>query len=405
MEIQNVKPKLWSRDYILVLISNLVAAGAHSIFLSILPLYVTEIGGNNAVAGAMAGALTAVSMIVRPISGNLIDRIGRRPIVMIGGISFAVVTLMYNIAVNIPLLFMVRMLYGVALGFYLVSAQTLLADVVPQERLVDGVGYYGVSSSLAGSVAPALGVYLSRTFGFRVLFIVMGILGFIGGIVLIGIRSNVKPAPKPNDVANENEKRVKFNPLTLIEISVVVPALVVMVKMFALSASSNYLTTCGLERGIENVAIYFTVNSLVMLGIRLINSKLTKRFTYSSIIMFGIVSMTVSLLLIAWAGSAWMLVVAGVLAGVGNGLALPLIQVIVFKICKPERRGTASATHGLFSDLGNGTGAMVWGMVSNSFGYVITYIAAAICMALSGVVHLSLLSPKLKKLGITKDEN
>ncbi len=401
MEKQKVKPRLWNRDYILVLISNLVAAGAHSIFLSILPLYVADIGGNNAVAGAMAGALTAVSMIARPISGNLIDRIGRRPIVIAGGISFAVVTLMYNIALNIPLLFMVRILYGVALGFYLVSAQTLLADVVPQERLVDGVGYYGVSSSLAGSVAPALGVYLSRTFGFRVLFIVMGIMGFIGGVVLIGIRSNVKPVYQKG--TNENGKQVKFNPLALIEIAVVVPALVAMVKMFALSASSNYLTACGIERGIENVAIYFTVNSLVMLGTRLINSALTKKFTYSSIIMFGIVSMTVSLILIAWAQSVWVLIIAGVLAGIGNGLALPLIQVIVFKICKPERRGTASATHGLFSDLGNGTGAMTWGMISNSFGYTITYIAAATCMALSGVVHLSLLSPKLKKLGIIKD--
>jgi predicted MFS family arabinose efflux permease len=54
----------------------------------------------------------------------------------------------------------------------------------------------------------------------------------------------------------------------------------------------------------------------------------------------------------------------------------------------PERRGAATATYFLFLDLGLGLGFVLWGLVAQSYGYELMYLAAIIPSLLSLFVYL-----------------
>ena len=71
-----------------------------------------------------------------------------------------------------------------------------------------------------------------------------------------------------------------------------------------------------------------------------------------------------------------------VLLGLGQGAVMPSLQKAAMKRVLPERRGAGNATYQLFSDIGTGFGAAVWGVLAESAGYPAIYLgASAVCIA------------------------
>lgn len=68
------KEKLWTKNYILVLVIVMLAAFTHNAFTTIFPLYVLDIGGSNSDTGFMMALLTLAGVVTRLFAGQLIDR-------------------------------------------------------------------------------------------------------------------------------------------------------------------------------------------------------------------------------------------------------------------------------------------------------------------------------------------
>lgn len=81
--------RLWNRDFILVLLVCSIASYTNSIFISLLPVYVLDLGGTNALTGMMMTGLTLLGMATRIIVAPLIDRIGRKKLLVIGSGLYA----------------------------------------------------------------------------------------------------------------------------------------------------------------------------------------------------------------------------------------------------------------------------------------------------------------------------
>ena len=143
--------RLWNRDFILVLLVCSIASYTNSIFISLLPVYVLDLGGTNALTGMMMTGLTLLGMVTRIIVAPLIDRIGRKKLLVIGSGLYALNALDFCFTKDLNVLFALRVLHGFTQGIFFSVPPTMVADISPEDLLV-GAAIWGAVSAGAGYV-------------------------------------------------------------------------------------------------------------------------------------------------------------------------------------------------------------------------------------------------------------
>lgn len=151
----DVKASLWTRPFILIILVNFMMFSSMYVLLPTLPVYAQRIGGNETVAGLIVGLFTISAVVMRPISGNLLDRKGRKVLLNAGILIFLFSALAYNLASVILVLLALRVVHGAGWGVMTTAAGTIASDIIPAPRRGEGMGYYGVSSTVAMSLGPA----------------------------------------------------------------------------------------------------------------------------------------------------------------------------------------------------------------------------------------------------------
>jgi len=140
------EPPLFTRDFALVLATQLAFGFAFSSFF-LLPKYVvTQLHGSPSQVGNVGALAVVAAVLASPLCGRLLDRGGRRPLMFlgclltgIGGFAFLGVTHIGSY------IYAVRAVQGAAYTLYFVSAGTLIADLSPPSRLGQALGWFGSS--------------------------------------------------------------------------------------------------------------------------------------------------------------------------------------------------------------------------------------------------------------------
>jgi MFS family permease len=139
--------------------------------LPLLPLYGDEfaaalgIQSNSAQMGLLLGALmasfSAMQFLFAPVWGRVSDRIGRRPVLLIGLSASAIAYYLFAVATTIqsvPLLFVSRIGAGIA-GATISTAQAYIADVTSKESRTKGMALVGAAFGLGFTFGPLLGYF------------------------------------------------------------------------------------------------------------------------------------------------------------------------------------------------------------------------------------------------------
>lgn len=112
--------------------------------------------------GRMLAVYSAVSFFLSPLWGNLSDRIGRRPIILIGVLGFAASFLLFGLSSgSLTLMYLSRVLGGLFSGAVASVIVAYVADITPPEQRTKGMGLVGMSIGLGFTFGPGLGGLLS----------------------------------------------------------------------------------------------------------------------------------------------------------------------------------------------------------------------------------------------------
>jgi len=112
--------------------------------------------------GMMLSIYSAVSFIVSPVWGGMSDRIGRRPVILIGVLGFAASFLVFGIADgSLPLMYVSRVLGGIFSGAVTSVIVAYVADITPPDQRTRGMGLVGMSIGLGFTIGPGVGGVLS----------------------------------------------------------------------------------------------------------------------------------------------------------------------------------------------------------------------------------------------------
>ncbi len=122
-----------------------------------------------------AGSWLVIAYLVtmaslQPVGGKLGDRFGRRPLILIGLLYFAVASLGAATAESLTQLLVFRVQQGIAGAIALPNGMALVREVVPPERRASRIGLLGSAIVLAAAAGPPLGGVLIRLAGWRAVF-------------------------------------------------------------------------------------------------------------------------------------------------------------------------------------------------------------------------------------------
>jgi multidrug resistance protein len=136
------------------------------IVLPLLPFYAKDFGASPAIIGLLVAIHPAMQFLFGPIWGRLSDRIGRRPILLLGLVGSGLSYMIFGLATSLTWLFASRIMQGIA-GANIPVAQAYIADSTDASNRTRGMGLVGVAFGLGFIAGPAIGGVLVN-FGYAV---------------------------------------------------------------------------------------------------------------------------------------------------------------------------------------------------------------------------------------------
>jgi MFS family permease len=128
-------------------------------------LRLTDVAGTARVVPLMWAALHVVKATVSVFGGSWSDRIGRRTVIAIGWLVYAVVYAGFAMSSGLPALFAWFLLYGFYFGFAEGTEKALVADLTPADRRGFAFGVYNAVQGLGGLAASVVFGLVWRSYG------------------------------------------------------------------------------------------------------------------------------------------------------------------------------------------------------------------------------------------------
>jgi MFS family permease len=369
---EKARTQKWLKDFLLTWISRLSIFLSHHVSRPILPLYLVTLGASSTVVGAVMAVFTVSTTVMRIPVGMLIDRVGRKPFLLGGVVLFALGNFGYLWAPSILLMLPFRVLHGIGWSGCTTAVATLSADIVPQQRRGELMGYAGMASSLAGALGPVIGFALFQRFEYPGVFLGAGAL--LGISFLVGL-----PVPERKRVAlKAAEKKGWID--TLVVKETLPTAIAVAFLSFGHGGILTFLPIHALEIGMRNPGIWFAIYAGSVLASRPIAGPISDRVSRRAVIIPGLLLNFAGICLLALSFTPAWLMLAAAVAGLGTGAAQPALMTVAVDRTAEQRRGQSLAQFQFFYDLGIGVGSLSLGALLDLINQQFSLMYAATAM-------------------------
>jgi len=123
--------RLFQQDFLLLMVINFMVMTAVTAQMGTLPLYVTQLGGNAMMSGLVIGVWGLAALVARVPVGKMIDRFGRKPLIVIGLLILVVDFGLLIFSQSLLVLILLRAFQGIGNGTQSTAVATLVADKLP----------------------------------------------------------------------------------------------------------------------------------------------------------------------------------------------------------------------------------------------------------------------------------
>ncbi|GAB6906903.1 MFS transporter [Desulfosarcina cetonica] len=349
------------------------------------PLYVLDIGGSKADIGILMGAMSLAAVCGRPMVSELVDRIGRKPSLVIASLLLMLVSVIHlfidgSINQAFPLLLVLRLMFGVGLALCVVASLTMAADLVPASRLTEGIGYFGITPLVGIALGPVVAEGMVHQWGFNAIFFI-GLAFFIAALLsLMPLRDRFTPA------AGTVPGNSKF--FQVLRIPIVWRMSVICLCFgLAFAAHSSFVAPFA-QKNALSVSSYFAAYSGSAVLARILCGYLVNRFGEIRIMPVALVMGGIGFLCLIGVSTTAGLMGTGFLAGMGHGLLFPSLIAVTIRPIRADNRGNVNGVLTGGFDAGVFIGALVMGQLGELFGFWIIFVTAATAIFLGLAIFL-----------------
>lgn len=369
MEKEN---KLFTANYVFMIFTAIMAFSGNFMIISSTPRYCLEIGGSNSLAGIMTSLHMFAALASRPLWGRWADSIGRKTVFYSGVLLSMLATAGFFFSKTVGALLVARVVFGIGYSAITTANGTIVTDLIPRERLSEGLAFYGVASITAQAIAPPIALALYRDSFNSVLLFLTGIwlcCLLFAKLICYDEKALLK--------SHRTQEGRSASPGGVIEKTAVRASATITLMALAATAVSSFVVLLGADRGIENIGSFFTFSAAGLLVSRVLGASLPRKFGENRVFLVGSGFYIVSFFILSGTYLGAVACVAGVFYGLGMGFNFPILNAMAVRNAQPHRRGAATATFNLGQDAGAIVGGLLFGGLSDLLGFTAVYVAAA----------------------------
>jgi len=374
----------YNRDFLLALFGFFFLFMAVSLFF-LFPVVLQRFGPAQSRIGIIMGVYSVVAIAIRPMFGRQIDLRGGRRFAVWGILLLILTTPLFHFVRDAGWLpFLLRALTGLGWGVSMTATIAMCSDLAPVDRLAKSMGVIGVAGLVANAIGPLLAEELLRRFGPGALYNA-SVLFLVAALALVlASREIGRPEEEGGAAGARGMKVLRAVPWVLVVIIAGMPVFHGAIR----GAMIYFIAVFGNSVGIARVGAFFLVFSLAAILTRFRLGDVSDRYGRKTVILPAALIIVANLFLIAQVRGLPLLIVAGFVGGIGQGLIFPALSTYIIDFLGRENKGLAISLYNSLFDVGMGIGSPVFGWVSDVAGYRWMYRVAAILLLIATAVFM-----------------
>ncbi len=150
------------RALITLAFTMVVAMLGFAMIIPILPFYITNFGAGGLELGLLMAIFSVMQLVAAPLWGSLSDRIGRKPVLIIGILGNALSLLLFGLSTELWMLFAARTLGGALSSAMMPTAMAYIGDVTSHHDRGSGMGVMGAAMGIGMVLGPGISGWLAE---------------------------------------------------------------------------------------------------------------------------------------------------------------------------------------------------------------------------------------------------
>ncbi len=379
-----VKTRLYTKDVTLVLVASFFYLMSPMLINPIIAGFAANAGASSILAGVIAGAMNLTALVLRPLAGNLTDRVSKYKLTLAGGLFILLASLGYTFTTNVALIIIFRIINGLGYTLCSVCMATWMAALLPADRIGSGMGIYGLASALGMAVGPAISVYLYQHYSYQSVFWVASAFSILLLIVIQFVGNRGVPSPTQQTDAT-TPKKFQF-----VQPKVVPLASILLLISLPYFATETYIVSYIAHRHFSVPAgAFFPAYAIILLIMRLVLRDAFDKVPFKKFFWLGLGFNLLGLIGLTDLSNWFMLFLGAFGFAAGYGLMFSICQAKALTLVPMSDRGLANSTFYIGVDLGMSGGPMLAGLITAFLPWAWLYPVMALTLPLAVVVYLA----------------
>lgn len=372
--------KLLTRDISLILAASFFYMACPMMVTPLIAGFSESLGASAVLMGLVGGMMNVVSLCCRPFVGNLADKISKYRLSTIGSLLMIVACVGYIFAPTPAVVVGARIINGVGFSLCSVCMATWISSLLPKERVGAGMGLYGTMNALAMAIAPALGIAVYGSLGYRAAFVLATVLAVavVVTVQLVHDKGEVVQKSAPT------KGRGSFVARDVLPV-----AAIIMLFAIPYCATQSFLVSYIAARDLAvHAGWFFPLYAIILLVLRLSLADLFDKKPFVFFLAGSSVSALIAILLLAVMQNNLVLFVAAAFMAGGYGIMCSVCQSTAILLVGEEKRGLANSTYYIGFDLGMALGPIIGGFLYGHVPLAYFYPVLALCVPASVIVYV-----------------
>ncbi|GIP39853.1 multidrug resistance protein 2 [Paenibacillus sp. J31TS4] len=351
----------------LLLLNMFLANLSIGLVIPIVPELLEEFTASGQAAGYLVSCFGLTQFLFSPLAGNLSDRYGRKPMILIGLVLFAISNLLAALASDLTFLFVSRLIGGIGSAALIPSIIAYIADITENDQRSKAMSWLGASMTSGFIIGPGVGGLLAE-WGIKMPFYVSACVGVLAMVCSLwglpeSLSANIRQMRR-------QVKEKRDNVFRQIVLSVRSRYFVLLLIVFAMTFGLTHFEAIfplfvvqGYGFTTRQIAILLTVCSLIgTLNQLLLTERMTRRFGEKPVLVAMLLLSAVSLVFLLFSGDFYYVMVITMLFFTFNNILRPTINTLLSKVAGDEQ-GFVAGMNNAYTSLGTIFGPMLAGIL------------------------------------------
>lgn len=361
---------------------SLIFSAGNGLIFPFLSLYLTgQLGLSMTEAGILYVGVAVVAAGAQIIGGMLVDRIGRKPVLLFGVYGGILPAVLMGLAgdffantvgpVRMLILSVLVVLFGLTYGLYAPASGAMVADLVGSEKRTKAYGLLRVVQNIGIAIGPAIGGFIA-TRSYLVLFLCSGFGSLVYGLITTFFIRETLPSQPASKLLKtyKTPEEGGFGPVFADKIFLLFCSLY-LVSMLVYNQMNTTLPVYLKEGfGVKEYEYGFlmSLNAAMVVVFQFPLSSWMSRFDKGKMMALGVLLFAVGFGMFAFVTSLPWFFLAQAIWTTGEMVTSPISQAFAADAAPSSMRGRYLGFFALTMGVASGIGPLLGGLVMDSLG-------------------------------------